>query len=56
MQKVNSFIIDHKKLVPGIYECAVNGIFTYDRSPKFDEEKLRAVFTKVPVWAQPISE
>ncbi len=30
MQKVNSFIIDHKKLVPGIYECAVNGIFTYD--------------------------
>jgi hypothetical protein len=30
MQKVNSFIIDHKKLVPGIYECQVNGIFTYD--------------------------
>lgn len=30
MQKVNSFIIDHKKLLPGIYECQVNGIFTYD--------------------------
>ncbi len=30
MQKVNSFIIDHKKLLPGIYESAVNGIFTYD--------------------------
>ncbi len=30
MQKVNSFIIDHKKLLPGIYECKVNGVFTYD--------------------------
>ncbi len=30
MQKVNSFIIDHKKLLPGIYESHVNGIFTYD--------------------------
>ena len=30
MQKVNSFIIDHKKLLPGIYESQVNGIFTYD--------------------------
>ena len=30
MQKVNSFIIDHKKLQPGIYECQVNGIYTYD--------------------------
>ena len=30
MQKVNSFIIDHKKLQPGIYESQVNGIFTYD--------------------------
>ncbi len=30
MQKVNSFIIDHKKLQPGIYECMVNGVYTYD--------------------------
>ena len=30
MQKVNSFIIDHKRLVPGVYECKVNGVFTYD--------------------------
>lgn len=30
MQKVNSFIIDHKKLLPGVYECQVNGVFTYD--------------------------
>ena len=30
MQKVNSFIIDHKKLLPGIYESQVNGVFTYD--------------------------
>lgn len=33
-----------------------NGIFTYDRTPKFDAEKLRAVFSKMPVWAQPVSE
>ncbi len=30
MQKVKSFIIDHKKLFPGIYESAINGAFTYD--------------------------
>ena len=25
-----------------------NGIYNYDRTPKFDMEKIRAVFTKVP--------
>lgn len=30
MQKVNSFIIDHTVLKPGIYECKVNGAYTYD--------------------------
>lgn len=33
-----------------------NGIFNYDRTPKFDPEKLNAVFGKVPAWAQPAPE
>lgn len=27
-----------------------NGIYNYDRTPKFDMEKIREVFTKVPEW------
>ena len=27
-----------------------NGIFNYDRTPKFDPERLKAVFGKVPAW------
>ena len=30
-----------------------NGIFTYDRKPKFEAAKLKAIFGKVPAWAQP---
>lgn len=30
-----------------------NGIFTYDRKPKFDAEKLKSIFGKVPAWAIP---
>ena len=30
-----------------------NGIFNYDRTAKFDPERLKAVFGKVPAWAQP---
>ncbi len=30
MQKVNSFIVDHTKLNPGIYVSEVNGVYTYD--------------------------
>ena len=30
-----------------------NGIFNYDRTPKFDPEVLKAIFSKVPAWAQP---
>ena len=30
-----------------------NGIFTYDRKPKFEPEKLKAIFGKVPAWAAP---
>jgi hypothetical protein len=30
-----------------------NGIFTYDRKPKFDPAKLKAIFGKVPAWAEP---
>lgn len=30
-----------------------NGIFTYDRKPKFEAEKLKAIFGKVPAWAAP---
>lgn len=30
MQKVKSFIVDHRKLKPGIYMSEVNGAFTYD--------------------------
>lgn len=30
-----------------------NGIFTYDRKPKFDANKLKAIFGKVPAWATP---
>lgn len=30
MQKVNSFIVDHTKLTPGIYVSEINGIYTYD--------------------------
>ena len=30
MQKVNSFIVDHTVLQPGIYVTEVNGVFTYD--------------------------
>lgn len=30
-----------------------NGIFTYDRKPKFDSAKLKAIFGKVPAWAEP---
>ena len=30
-----------------------NGIFTYDRKPKFDAEKLKLIFGKVPAWAIP---
>lgn len=30
MQKVNSFIVDHTRLEPGIYESKVNGSYTYD--------------------------
>ncbi len=30
MQKVNSFIVNHIKLTPGIYMTPVNGIYTYD--------------------------
>lgn len=30
-----------------------NGIFTYDRKPKFDSAKLKAIFGKVPSWAEP---
>lgn len=30
MQKVNSFIVDHTKLKPGIYESKINGAYTYD--------------------------
>ena len=27
-----------------------NGIFNYDRTPKFDAAKLKAIFSKVPAW------
>ena len=30
-----------------------NGIFNYDRTAKFDAGKLKAIFGKVPGWAQP---
>ena len=30
-----------------------NGIFNYDRTAKFDAGKLKAIFGKVPAWAQP---
>lgn len=30
-----------------------NGIFTYDRKLKFEPEKLKAIFGKVPAWAAP---
>ena len=30
MQKVNSFIVDHTVLQPGVYVTEVNGVFTYD--------------------------
>ena len=30
MQRVNSFIVDHTRLKPGIYESKVNGAYTYD--------------------------
>ena len=30
-----------------------NGIFTYDRKPKFEPEKLKAIVGKVPAWAAP---
>lgn len=30
MQKVNSFIVDHTRLKPGIYESEINGAYTYD--------------------------
>lgn len=34
-------------------ELEQNGIFNYDRTPKFDPEVLKAIFSKVPAWAQP---
>ena len=30
MQKVNSFIVDHTVLQPGVYVTEVNGVYTYD--------------------------
>lgn len=33
-----------------------NGIFNYDRTPKFNPEKLKAIFGKVPAWARPATE
>lgn len=30
MQRVNSFIVDHTRLEPGIYESKINGAYTYD--------------------------
>ena len=30
-----------------------NGIFNYDRTAKFDAGKLKAIFGKMPAWAQP---
>ena len=30
MQRVNSFIVDHTRLQPGIYESEINGAYTYD--------------------------
>jgi len=30
MQRVNSFIVDHTRLQPGIYESQINGAYTYD--------------------------
>lgn len=29
-----------------------NGIFNYDRTPKFDSERLRAIFGKEPAWVK----
>lgn len=33
-----------------------NGIFTYDRKPKFEPEKLKVIFGKVPAWAAPVKK
>lgn len=33
-----------------------NGIFNYDRTPKFDPEILRSIFGQTPAWAQPAPE
>ena len=33
-----------------------NGIFNYDRTPKFEPEKLRSIFGKTPAWVQSVSE
>lgn len=33
-----------------------NGIFNYDRTPKFDPERLRSIFGQTPAWAQPAPE
>jgi beta-galactosidase/beta-glucuronidase len=33
-----------------------NGIFNYDRTSKFDAEKLKSIFEKVPAWAQSVNE
>lgn len=47
---VNVHIIGYTYIQFTDVEQEQNGIFNYDRTPKFDPERLKAVFGKVPAW------